>query len=222
MGTLCIAIAMATDPKSKGPIAGILPLQGILVGFLAYIVLGETVSLIQMLGVVVAIAGTILMVVADMQDSALQGILFGLLTVTSFGFQNWCIKLANVGKCKPTVINACLLGTSGIIGVIYIIVLFAVGRGVKGLGKRPEALLSAAVAAGLCRALGLFFLGRALRKGPAGVVVTVANASGIGVFVLDLAFFRTTPNVWKLAGMFLCLAGMSLLVIMKPKPKPKG
>merc|ERR1719215_831399 len=153
------------------------------------------------------------MVLADTEEAAVYGLMVGLATMTVTGLANFSVKLACIHKCDPAIVNTCWFGVCSAVGVSYLCILLLNGHGLQGLALPMLTTMSLMV--GLLQTIGLLFLGRALRTGPGGVVVSVANTGGLLVSVLDIVVFQRLPNGVKVFGMLIVFIGLILLVIVK-------
>merc|ERR1712032_1519771 len=167
------------------------------------------------LGITIAVAGPVCMAAADMSGNALRGLAFGVATAAFFACSNFLRKLAVARQAQPMAVVVFLFLVIGGCSLVAIGTCFAMSRGLRGLEEPRLAVY--ATASGALWVIGSGFFQLAL-KGLAGPASAIANTNSVGVLLLQIIFFHPDLKVLKLMGMFLCIIGVTLLVV-KPKPK---
>lgn len=213
-GTFALSIALATDPDSAGPITAVLPLNSLLVAALAFVVIGERLTKLHVLGVCIAVCGPVMMAVADTSSSALSGLGYGGLTACCFGMSNFLRKFTRAYKAGDFSVVVLIFLTLGVMSCIGIGVSFAVWGKMRGLDTFR--LFAYAAASGLLWVAGSVFFQLAL-AGLAGPASAIANVNSVVVLVLNIIFFSPSLSALKIAGMGVCLLGITVLSLA-PKP----
>jgi len=214
---LSLALALATDPASAGPITAMLPLNSLIVGSLSWTILGQRLGMQQLLGMCIAIAGPVCMALADMSGNALLGLMFGAFTACVFGFSNFLRRwVASRGAGSQSILIY-LLVIMGVCAALCIASCYLASRGLRGLDTFW--LVVFAVLSGLLWTSGTLCFQYAL-MGLAGPASAIANTNSVGVLFLDLVFFSPELQPLKLVGMALCVFGCAVLSLAKPPPSP--
>lgn len=216
LGMLVLSVALANDPSSAGPITAVLPLNGVLVCFLAWVVLKEKLSVWQALGVLIAVVGPVLMALSDRSKTAEEGVLCGVISACLLGVSNFLRRsvLAR-GVKNPTDVQLLVWFAIGTCGALAMAWTYASGRGLKGLDSAK--VIMVCVIAGVLWACGSLCFQFAL-QGPAGPATAIANVNGAGVLVLQILFYHPFIPPLKLVGMALCIFGVSV-ISLSPKRK---
>lgn len=203
-----LSLALASDPANAGPITAVLPLNAILVAFLAFTFLGEKLGHAEMLGLGVAVSGPVCMALADTSGGALKGLAWGGLTASCFGTSNFVRKLlAKRGSANESIVVVIFV-TVGFCGIIALCGSVLAGRGLLGL--KPFKLVVFACLSGVLWVAGGICFQYAL-MGKAGPASAVTNTNSVGVLLLQIAFYGVIPKPLKVLGMALCIAGVTLL-----------
>jgi transporter family protein len=99
--------------------------------------------------------------------------------------------------------------------LVELLVYLVVGGFIWGLQRTPVIWtlsgLAAAVAAGLCGGVALFFFLKALSSGPAVVVVPLTSLYPVITVALGVTFLQESLTVRHLAGIILAVAAVWLL-----------
>mmetsp|Transcript_148061 Transcript_148061/g.369111 ORF Transcript_148061/g.369111 Transcript_148061/m.369111 type:complete len:331 (-) Transcript_148061:345-1337(-) len=211
LGMLNLTLALASDPNSAGPITAVLPLNGLLVCLLAWAVLGEKLTRLQMLGIAVAVAGPMMMALADRSGSGLKGVLLGGISASLLGASNFLRRLVMTrGAKNPMDVQLLVWLALGSCGVVSVVCTYMSGRGLKGLDSAR--LITIAASSGCIWAMGSCCFQLALR-GPAGPATAIANSNGAGVLLLQMACYHPHIPAMKLCGMGLCMLGAAVIAL---------
>jgi len=217
--TLILALAFTRDPDSTGPIAAMLPLNGLMVCALAWQILGEGLGVQHVVGICIAVAGPICMALADTSDAALEGLMLGGISAIIFSTSNFIRKWLGVRRGVSS--SSILLGfmlTLGVVAVVASTALVAVGEGFPRLD--PSWLWALASLSGACWVVGSIFFQAGL-MGFAGPSTAIANTNSVGVLLLQLVFFHPEVRPLKVLGMGLCIVGCVTLSLAPPLPAPR-
>lgn len=214
-----LALALASDPSNAGPITAVLPLNALLVAFLAKTFLGERLGSQEMAGMGIAVAGPVCMALADTSGGALKGVALGVLTASCFGTSNFVRKLLAKNGSASVSIVVIIFVTVGSCGILALCGSFLAGRGLKGLTTFK--LVAFACCSGALWVVGGFCFQYAL-MGKAGPASAVTNTNSVGVLLLQMVFYGVNPKPVKLLGMALCIAGVTLLSLKPKAPPPQS
>lgn len=218
-GMLVLPLALASDPESAGFIASVMPLSGLFVSVIAWVLLGETLTVRQMLGVAIAVSGPIVMALADKSVASLTGIAGGAMAALLLGTSNFLRRSAMMHGCKdPVDVQMLVWLAFATAAVASFIVVFTSGRGLRGLDSTRHLLL--AVGAGLAQAFGSWSFQLAL-KGQVGPATAIGNTMGVGVLILQIFFMHPQLPAFKIVGMCLCIVGASILALSPKQPLPQ-
>jgi uncharacterized membrane protein len=211
MATLWLACALAADPSSAGPIIAMLPLSGLIVSALAWVILEEKLRARDCVGMAIAATGPLFMALADESGSALQGLLFGGLCAACLGNSNFMQKLVMRRGASNLSVVIVLFLTVGVAAMVSIGLCCLSGRGLKGIDHDGR-LMMYAVASGAFWVLGIIFFQLAL-MGKAGPAVAISQANSVGVLALQMIFCQPDLQPLKLLGMGLCILGVTILAL---------
>mmetsp|Transcript_6657 Transcript_6657/g.11638 ORF Transcript_6657/g.11638 Transcript_6657/m.11638 type:complete len:335 (+) Transcript_6657:62-1066(+) len=214
--TLILALAFTRDPDSTGPIAAMLPLNGLMVCALAWQILGEGLGVQHAVGICIAVAGPICMALADTSDAALEGLMLGGFSAIIFSTSNFIRKWLGVRRnvSSASILVGFML-TLGAVAVVVSAALVATGVGPPRLD--PPWLWALASLSGVFWVLGSIFFQAGL-MGFAGPSTAIANTNSVGVLLLQLVFFHPEVKPLKVLGMALCIAGCVTLSLAPPLP----
>jgi len=213
LGTLILAVALAADPSSAGPITSVLPLNSILVGLLTWVALGEALRLPHIIGLAVAISGPMCMSFADTSGSFSKALALGILTACMFGLSNFLRKVVSRRGASVPSTTVVVFLTVGFSASCAITGCFTQGRGLKGLEEPRLACFSAL--SGLLWAIGGLCFQLSM-KGLAGPASAIANTNSVGVLLLETIFFHPPMKALKLLGMGLSVVGIIILSLASP------
>lgn len=213
---LMLALALASDPDSAGPITAMLPLNSLVVSALCWMCLSEGLGKQEMAGIFIAMLGPMIMSLADMSGSALKGIGLGGLTALGFGCSNFLRKtLAKRGASSGSIVVVlyCSIGACSIAAAIA---SFILRGGLPGLESALSILF--VIASGLLWVTGGLCFQWAL-VGKAGPASAVTNTNSVGVLVYTIIFFHPKLQALKIVGMAFCIVGVTVLSL-KPREAP--
>ncbi|MEN8222416.1 MAG: DMT family transporter [Acidobacteriota bacterium] len=211
LGMLTLKTGFISDPGSKGPIVAIASANAMLVALAAWILLKEKLTWRQFLGMFTITGGIILISLCSSSSASLQGAVFGISTLMLFGATNYLLKYAGHKGADSITITTLLWLAAGLTGVISLMTSLLSGRGLKGLNSPSLIVLS--IITGLILGLGMLTLKVALKRGPAGPAIAISGSNSILVLILDLAVFGHFPNILKILGMMIVIAGIILIAL---------
>jgi drug/metabolite transporter (DMT)-like permease len=213
VGMLTLTLGLAADPHSHGPIVAITAANSMLVALLSLRLLGERLTRMQVAGLVIVVAGVVLVGLSAGLSASLSASLsavgYGLFTMLVFGVTNFLLKIAAHRGADSISTTALLWVAAGACGVVTLGVSFATGRGLAGIDS--IGLVATAGAAGLTLGSGMLSLKLAMQSGPAGPVTAIVSANAVLLTILDFLAFGHVPDAVKLAGMVVALAGVAVL-----------
>lgn len=163
----------------------------------------------------IAIAGPMVMSLADGSGNSLLALLKGGCAALAFGVSNYVLKLGSArGIRNEQVVTTlvCTMGVFGVLGLIY----SAIGR--HGLPGLTGKFVFFAAASGVLWAVAKVFFQRAL-GGLAAPASAIVNTNSLGVLVLQIIVFGQHVETFKVVGMFLCILGVCVLSFA-PAPQP--
>ena len=198
---LCYFKALQLGSVSK--VVPIDKLSTVLTVLLALIFLGERVSLIGALGIVLIAAGTLLMLDAD--D------LRGLPRAVSDG-GGWLLYA--LGSAFFAALTA-ILGKAGITGVVLVMawVMVAVTGKLREVRTVPKGELGFVLASGAATCASWLCYYRALQDGPASVVVPIDKLSVLVTVLFSALVLREAVGRRYLVGLALLVGGVLVMLI---------
>lgn len=215
---LTLKLGLSSDPDAKGPIVAISSTNAMIVALAAFILLREKLTQVQLLGMLVIIAGIAVMALGSGTGSSTRGLLFGLATMVLFGITNFLLKYAGHHGSDSVTTTAILWLSAGVCGVL------AVGYCLIRYGRLPgleeTSLILWAILAGITLALGMLFLKLAVTRGPGGPATAITGSNSIMVALFEFLVFAHIPPVQKLTGMGIAIAGIIVLSLGGSRATP--
>lgn len=214
LGMLLLKTSLASNPFAKGPIVAVTSSNSLVVALLAWLVLGEKLSLGQWLGFLVIVAGIgwVSLGGASGGQFAMTG--YAVLAMIFFGLTNFFLKLAGARGCDSIAAAIVLwlsVGTCGVLAVCWHLLRYS---RFPALGR--PGLSALALLAGVFLAMGMLAIKKGVTMGPAGPATAVSGSNAVLVGLLDFWLLgHWLPGV-KLAGMTVVIAGIVTLALAKP------
>lgn len=223
-GNLLLACTLAKDFHSKALISAVLPLNAVPLAVMCWVFIGERLTLVQGIGILVAVVGLVLMACANVTTKRLEGAAFGLVSACCYAVANFGIKVSSKrGLSSAHGWAICLLWLGmGLVGVV------AFGTGclmeggcLAGMGElnakwgpgESNRLYIFSVLSGVCQALAVGSLKLGVTLGCAAPVIAIANSNAIVVLVLDEIFFTPSNAVLKLVGLAVVIVGIAIIAL---------
>lgn len=210
-GMLALKLGVAADPDGRGPIVAISSANSVIVALLAWRIMRERLTVRQVCGMAVVVAGLVALALGAGSRASLRGVAFGLVAMGLFGVTNTLVKWIGTRGADSITATVVLWLGGGAVGVGGLVLTMASGRGLAGLTSfGPIAL---AFLAGLALAAGMYCIKRAVTLGPAGPATAIGGANALVVTALDWLIFGRIPSPLKIIGMALALTGIALLAL---------
>ncbi len=216
-GMLALKLGLAADPSGRGPIVALSSANSVIVALLAWQLLREKLTALQVAGMAVVVAGLATLALGAGSRASLRGVFFGLAAMALFGITNTLLKWLGSRGADSVTATAVLWLAGGAVGVAGLSGVWLSGRGLAGL-ENPLGI-GLAFVAGLFLAGGMYCIKRAVTLGPAGPATAIGGANALLVTALDWLIFDRFPPPMKMAGMVLALAGIVLLALGKNHPR---
>ncbi len=176
---------------------------------LGYAVLGETITLWQMLGVAIVLVGIVLAVgpVRGVGNGLpLTGLGLGVLTALVQALGTLCARPVMAAGVEPFVATTV---RAGFAALVFVALTPLLGRSGKRVGWRPQVQVAAASFLGICVSMSLLMA--ALAQGSVGLVTTLAGT--VPVVILPMIWVVTgkapLPQAW--AGAVLSAFGTAII-----------
>lgn len=179
---------------------------------LGYAVFGETITLIQGLGVVLVLAGIVLAIGVRSDSTAKvrlwPGVLFGLFMAFGQAVGSLCARPAMAAGVEPFTAMAL---RSGLSGLVFLALSFTP---IAASSRQPVqwgAFGLAAASAFLGTGLGMSLLMAALHSGNVGIVSTLSSMTPI--VILPMVWIRSSrpPSLSAWIGALLAISGTALI-----------
>lgn len=219
LGMLSLVLALAQDPASAGATTAVLPLGGVIVAVLAFLLLGERLVLAQVVGIGICLAGPVCMALANgtaAEGRALLGALVAAILLGLFAFAKKVARSRGAAPFSVVLIIYLVAGCSGAGGLLTRYFAKGPDHVLVGLaGSLP--LLAVASGIAWCSGTMLFQLALVGHAGPAAAIL---NTNCVVVLVLTVLVLGVIPPMAKVVGMGLCIAGVSILALSSPLPRP--
>ena len=216
-GMLLLKISLAANALAKGPIVAIASSNSLVVALLAWALLRERLSLAQLAGFLVIIAGIALLSQAGMARGNLDAVGFAVAAMLLLGLTNFLLKLAGEQGCDSLTASVILWLSVGACGVLLCAWQWQARSRWPGLEHPGLGWL--ALLAGVFLGLGMLGIKRAVTLGPAGPATAVSGSNAILVSLLDLVLLGHGLAPLKLAGMLAAVAGIVMLALARPMIK---
>ena len=220
LGMLTLKLGLASDPVAKGPIVAITSTNAMIVALCAWVVLHETLSKTQLLGMFIIVSGISAMTLGHGASTSLRGVFFGLATMAFFGITNFLLKYVGHNGADSISATVILWLSAGICGIVAIAFNFIRFGRLPGM-ERAE-LVFWAILAGVSLALGMLFIKLAVTKGPAGPATAITGSNSILVGLFEFFVFAHIPPAQKIIGMVIALLGIVVLAIGNKHPAEKN
>jgi drug/metabolite transporter (DMT)-like permease len=206
---LTLKLGLSQDASSRGPIVAISSANAMLVAIGAWFIIREKLNTWQLAGMLVIIAGIIVIGLSSGAAASSKGLLFGLATMVLFGITNFLLKYAGHHGSDSVTITAILWLSSGVCGVL------AIGYCLIRYGHLPgmqePSLILWAILAGITLGLGMLCLKLAVTKGPGGPATAITGSNSVLVALFEYFVFAHVPVTQKLVGMGIAILGIIVL-----------
>jgi transporter family protein len=206
---LTLKLGLSQDSASRGPIVAISSANAMLVAIGAWFIIREKLNTWQLGGMLVIVAGIIVMAFSSGTAASTRGLLYGLATMVLFGITNFLLKYAGHQGSNSVTTAAILWLSSGVCGVL------AVGYCLIRYGHLPgmqqASLVLWAVLAGVSLGLGMLCLKLAVTKGPGGPATAITGSNSVLVALFEYFVFAHVPVTQKLIGMGVAVLGIIVL-----------
>ena len=178
---------------------------------LSFVLFREKLKVMQILGMIVATIGLILLGLDKVEGGTWISYCCGICSLALFSVRNLCSRAAQkrgVGIYPSTMLTSA--GEVACGGVLLIImVIFQLFTGFFAV---DWTFLSCSIGAVLLT-YGQYFITRAIMTGVIGVVAAIINNQGIVFFLMDLIFYGNIPNAMSLIAIIVMLLGVITLLI---------
>jgi drug/metabolite transporter (DMT)-like permease len=184
-------------------------------GLFAVVFLGEVVTLQGVLGILVVVAGLVMVAFSgggDVSGWNLRDLLFPLAAALTFAGGNvarrYAFTTSDVGSLEGVAINE----TAGLVGLLAYL-LFRHGRDIGGFLAAPRKAYAYFVGCGVLSALSLLTLFEALNRGTVVVVDPLSSPTSLFAILFTFLFLREVENVTKklIGGAVLVVTGVVLI-----------
>lgn len=210
-GMLTLKLGLAGDPSTRGPVVAITSGNSMIVALGAFAMLREKLNHRQLLGMVVIIAGIVVMAVGTNSAASTRALLYGIATLVLFGITNFLLKYAgHYGSNSVTAVSILWLsaGVCGVLAIGYCLIRYG-----RLPGMQEPKLILWAILAGLSLGLGMLCLKLAVTKGPGGPATAIIGSNAILVTIFNYVVFSSVPPTQKLIGMIVALLGIIALAL---------
>ena len=198
------------DPTGRGItfviLSGITPI----VAFLSFLIFNEKLTILQIIGMIIAIAG-IALLSAGKLDGTWVSLVCAFVSLGLFATRNLsarAMQTKGMGVYTGGMINAAAEALTGLILLAWMIVfqefeeLFAMNW-----------LFYKCSAGVVVLAFGMYFINQAIMTGNIGVVLTIINTNGMIFLLLDLIFYDRVPGWKSLVACFVIIFGVTILLL---------
>ncbi len=221
IGLFCLTSAFAVDSEGAAVTVAISSGAAIIAGVLCYFLFGELLSRVEITGMLVAIAGVILMAVVNAASSGPLAPILGLLTMLFFGLTNVLQKY--VGRFMTCWYSSVFFFAGN--AFLGLLVLF-VHMGVTADGGRLRDTSSQgaglAFLGGILLCLGMFFAMGAFERGPAGPIAAIGQNNSIVLLLLQWSILGQVPQTLAIVGLFIAALGIVILALGSQSRKPSS
>ncbi len=221
---LTLKLGLSQDSSSRGPIVAISSANSMLVAIGAWFIIREKLNVWQLGGMLVIVAGIIVIGLSSGTAASTKGLLYGLATLVLFGITNFLLKYAGHHGSNSVTTTAILWLSSGVCGVLAI--GFCLIRYGHLPGLQQPSLILWAVLAGVSLGLGMLCLKLAVTKGPGGPATVITGSNSVLVALFEYFVFTHVPVTQKLVGMGIAVLGIIVLslagarTVKAPVPVP--
>ena len=199
------------DPSSRG--VTFLILGGIppCVSLFSFLIFGERLTLVRIIGMVVSIGGIVLLGIQKaMGDSIWLSFAFGIFCLIILGTRDLFSRLVQVKGMSvyaAGMLNAVGEGLCGLVLLLWILIF----EGFSELFSLNWLFLKCFIGA-IFIGFGNFFIIYSIMTGNIGVVLTIVNTNVIIFLLLDLIFYDKVPGVLSLIACVIIMLGVMILI----------
>lgn len=184
---------------------------------LAFLFLGEAVGLTTVGGILVLVAGLMILSVSrggDIRGWDLRDLVFPLVAASAYGSGAVIRRFGMTTTAASATQAVALNEVAALVGLGGFFVLAYRGSFVEKF-RSTRAAYGYFVAGGVCSALGLIALFTALEEGRVAVVDPLSSAAPLVALVFAAVFLRDVERVTRgvIAGAVLVIAGVTLITI---------
>jgi drug/metabolite transporter (DMT)-like permease len=206
---LTLKLGLSQDASSRGPIVAISSANAMLVAIGAWFIIKEKLNTWQLGGMLVIVAGIIVIGLSSGTSASTRALLYALATLVLFGITNFLLKYAGHHGSNSVTTAAILWLSSGVCGVLAI--GFCLIRYGHLPGLQQPSLILWAILAGITLGLGMLCLKLAVTKGPGGPATAITGSNSVLVALFEYFVFAHVPVTQKLAGMGVAVLGIIVL-----------
>ena len=199
------------DPSSRG--VTFLILGGIppCVSFLSFLIFGEKLSIVRIIGMIISIGGIALLGIQNvMDDSIWLAFTCGLSCLVILGTRDLFSRLVQVKGMSvyaAGMLNAVGESSCGLALLLWIIWY----QGFTDLFTLDLLFLKCSIGA-VILAFGNFFIIYSIMTGNIGIVLTIINTNVIFFLLLDLVFYDQTPGWMSVMACAIIMIGVTILI----------
>eukprot|EP00767_Chilomastix_cuspidata_P003589 gnl/Chilomastix_cuspidata/3710.p1 GENE.gnl/Chilomastix_cuspidata/3710~~gnl/Chilomastix_cuspidata/3710.p1 ORF type:complete len:361 (+),score=172.35 gnl/Chilomastix_cuspidata/3710:762-1844(+) len=219
LGLVSLNAGYALAPDAKGQISAVSASVSAFVALFTFVALREALTWPQALGILVTIAGVVVISVEADESTDWLALAMGVVTAVLESLCNVAIGYCVLhGMCVVSngVVLAVLIGLDVIFGAPVALAIW--GSPFEGLadpatGEVVPWLLLTSLGAGALSAFGLLTQNIAISRWSTGAVSAITNSNAIVVMLWDYAILGATYSWLAICGVFVIIAGTAVLAV---------
>ena len=199
------------DPAGRGITYLILSGISPIVAFLSFLIFREKLTPLQILGMVIAILGIVLLGLQQL-DGTWVSFVCGILSLVFYAIRNLTARAMQV-KGMDVYNGGMVIATAEMFTGVLLMIWIILYPGFSDLFTLNWLFAKCSIGV-VVLAFGQYFINQAIMTGNIGVVLTIIiNTNGIIFLLLDLIFYEHIPSLENLGCCFVIIFGVTILLL---------
>ena len=211
IGQVSILLGYNEDPNSRGVISVIIVGVSLAGALLHYFIYNEKLTCLQVIGMLGATGGLVIISIQSGSEGELTAFLYGLGGIAGFCLKNLTARVCDQKRLDVDVTNILGMVGMGLIGVTSL-------GGFYVSGVNPFAIsgftpLAMNLLGGFLNAFGAYFITQAIMTGKVGPAAIIGNSFGVVQGWLEFFFLGLVPNQVKIVGSAIIMLFTAVMLL---------